>query len=146
MMINFSESGHLVFRGSSAFERGELKGKGKGKFTIHFNGSDETVKVILRAVSVNQPSVYGAVAKMCEELAWEISKCSKVDNLETMAIHQKCPQQIEFLRPMQEYRETCCVNTTRSSQTFQNTSQLTELCSNAGLAKTVEKRTVLHDT
>ena len=30
MMINFGESGHPVFRGSSALERGELKSKGKG--------------------------------------------------------------------------------------------------------------------
>ena len=30
-MINFSESGHLVFRGSSAFERRYVKSKGKGK-------------------------------------------------------------------------------------------------------------------
>ena len=77
MMTNFSESGHLVFRVSSAFERTELKNKGQGNLSIHFNGSDETVEVILRTViSVNQLSVYGAVAEMCEELAWEISKCS----------------------------------------------------------------------
>ena len=28
MMLNFSESGHPVFRGSSAFERGALRSKG----------------------------------------------------------------------------------------------------------------------
>ena len=58
MMIDFSESGHPVFRGFSAFERGDLKSKGKGKLSTHFNGSDETVEVILRTVIfVNQPSV-----------------------------------------------------------------------------------------
>ena len=31
MMINFSESGHPVFRGSSALERGALRRKGNGK-------------------------------------------------------------------------------------------------------------------
>ena len=30
MMLNFSESGHPVFRSSSALERGDLKRKGKG--------------------------------------------------------------------------------------------------------------------
>ena len=30
MVINFGESGHPVFRGSSALERGDLKSKGKG--------------------------------------------------------------------------------------------------------------------
>ena len=91
MMMNFNESGHPVFRGSSAFERGDLKNQGKGKLSMHFNGSDETVEVILRTVvSVSQLSVYGAVAELCEEFAWEISTCSKgseqpvaPDNLET---------------------------------------------------------------
>ena len=30
MMLNFAESGHRVFRATSALERGELKSKGKG--------------------------------------------------------------------------------------------------------------------
>ena len=36
MMLNFSESGHSAFRASSAFERGDLKSKGKGQLSIHF--------------------------------------------------------------------------------------------------------------
>ena len=93
-MIHFSESRHPVFRGCSGLERGDLKSEGKGKLSIHFNGSDETVEVILRTVlSVNQLSVYGAEAEMCEELAWEFFECSKgpvkpvaLDNLETMVM------------------------------------------------------------
>ena len=55
------------------FERGDLKSKGTGKLSIHFNGSDETVEVILRTViSFNQRSVYGAVEEICEELALEM--------------------------------------------------------------------------
>ena len=47
-----------------------MKSKGNGKSSIHFNGSDDTVKVVLRTIiSVNQLSIYGAVADMCEELA-----------------------------------------------------------------------------
>ena len=48
MMLNFAESGHPVFRATSAVERGELKSKENGKKSIHFNGSDETVELILR--------------------------------------------------------------------------------------------------
>ena len=63
MMINLCESGHPVFRGSSALEREDLKSRGKGKSSIHSNGSDETVEVVLRTIiSVNQLSIYGAVA------------------------------------------------------------------------------------
>ena len=43
MMLNFAESGHPVFRASSALARVELRSKGKGKKSIHFNGSEETV-------------------------------------------------------------------------------------------------------
>ena len=70
MMLNFAESGHPVFRASSALERGALKSKGRGVKSIHFNGSDDTIELILRTViSVKQLSVYGAVAELCRELA-----------------------------------------------------------------------------
>ena len=90
--LNFSESGHPVFRGSNAFERTDLKSKGKGSSTIHFNGSDEAIEVIFRTViSVNQLSIYGAVADMCGDVAWEVSRNSEgtgkpgaPENLETM--------------------------------------------------------------
>ena len=61
---NFAESGHTIFRATSALERGELKSNGKGVISIHFNCSDDTIEFILRPVlSVNQLSVYGAVAE-----------------------------------------------------------------------------------
>ena len=63
MMLNFAESGHPVFRATSPLGRGELKSKFGGKKTIHYNGSEETVELILRTViSVNQLSIHGAVA------------------------------------------------------------------------------------
>ena len=46
-----------------------MKSKGGGKKTIHYNGSEETVELILRTViSVNQLSVSGAVADLCNGL------------------------------------------------------------------------------
>ena len=43
MMLQLhTESGHPIFRASSAFKRGELRSKGHGKKSIHFNGSEET--------------------------------------------------------------------------------------------------------
>ena len=94
MMLNSSESGPPVFRGSSASQRGDLKSKGKGKSSTHFNGSDETVEVVLRTIiSVNQLCIYGAVADMCGKLAWEVTRHSKgtgkpvvPENLETMVM------------------------------------------------------------
>ena len=50
VMLKFAESGHPVFRASSALERGDLKSEGNGVKSIHFNGSDETIELILRTV------------------------------------------------------------------------------------------------
>ena len=70
MMVNFSESGHPIFRASSAFGRGVLRSKGGGKKAIHFNNSDENIELLLRTViSANELSVYGAVANLCNELS-----------------------------------------------------------------------------
>ena len=66
-MLNFAESGHPVFRATSALDRGELKSKGRGKKSIHFNGGEETIELIL-----NQLSIHGAVANFC---AKRLSRC-----------------------------------------------------------------------
>ena len=50
------ESGHPVFRVS------------EGKSLIHCCADQETITTVFRTItSVNQPSLYGAVAEMCEE-------------------------------------------------------------------------------
>ena len=69
MMINFRESGHLIFRATSALERRTWKSKGGGKLSHNFCGDHDTVEVLIRIItSVNQLSIYGAVADLCEEL------------------------------------------------------------------------------
>ena len=45
-----------------------LKSKGHGKLSIHFAADELTIETIFRIIlSVNQLSVYGAVAALCEE-------------------------------------------------------------------------------
>ena len=69
MMLDFAERGHPNFQATSPLERGEKKSKSDGKKIIHNNGCEETVELILRTViSVNQLSIYGAVADLCKEL------------------------------------------------------------------------------
>ena len=69
MMINFAETGHPIFQATSPLGRGELKSKGGGKKTIHYNGSEEYVELVLRTIiSANQLSIYGAVADLCNGL------------------------------------------------------------------------------
>ena len=79
MMLNFAQSGHRIFRATSALERGELRSKGKGKKSIHFNGSEANIELTLRTViSVNQLSIYGAVADLCKELSKDSEVAGKL--------------------------------------------------------------------
>ena len=69
MMENFSRSGHPILRASSAFARGELRSKVGRKKSIHVNGSDENIELLLRRViSLNQLIVYGAIDDLCNEV------------------------------------------------------------------------------
>ena len=48
--------------------QGILESKGHGKLSIHFTADQDTVDIIYRIIlSVNQLSVYGSVAAICEE-------------------------------------------------------------------------------
>ena len=48
--------------------RGMLRSKGGGQLSIHFCADGDTIETVSRPIiSVNQLSLYGAVAEMCEE-------------------------------------------------------------------------------
>ena len=66
--MEFAESGHPTLRATTPLSRGILKSKGRGKLSIHFAADEHTIDTIFRIIlSVNQLSVYGAVAAICEE-------------------------------------------------------------------------------
>ena len=68
MLLEFAESGHPSFRATTPLSRGILKSKGHGKLSIHFAADEQTIETIFRIIiSVNQLSIYGAVAAICEE-------------------------------------------------------------------------------
>ena len=68
MMLELGECRHPVFRATSPLSRGQLKSKGGGKLSIHYCVDLETIETVFRTItSVNQLSLYGAVAEMCEE-------------------------------------------------------------------------------
>ena len=68
MLLEFAESGHPTFRATTPLSRGQLKSKGRGKLSIHFAADEFTIDTFFRIIlSVNQLSIYGAVANMCEE-------------------------------------------------------------------------------
>ena len=68
ILLEFAESGHPTFRATTPLPRGILKSKGRGKLSVHFAADVDTIDTIYRIIlSVNQLSVYGAVAAVCEE-------------------------------------------------------------------------------
>ena len=68
MLLEFAESGHLTFRATTPLSRSILKSKGRGKLSTHFAADQDTIDTNYRIIlSVNQLSVYGAVAAVCEE-------------------------------------------------------------------------------
>ena len=70
MVLELGESTHPIFRATTPLEGGELRSKGKGMKFIHFSGSGETTEILPRIVnSVDQLSMYGAAAELCEELS-----------------------------------------------------------------------------
>ena len=68
MLLEFAESGHPIFRATTPLSRGKLKSRGHGKLSIHFTADYPTIETIFRIIiSVNQLSLFGAVANICEE-------------------------------------------------------------------------------
>ena len=68
MLLEFAERWHATFRATTPLSRGILKSKGRGKLSFHFAADEDTIDTIYRIIlSVNQLSVYGAVAAICEE-------------------------------------------------------------------------------
>ena len=66
-MITLAESTHPVFRSTSPLSAGVLLSKGGGKLSIHHCADPGTIETFRTIVSVNQLSLHGAVAEMCEE-------------------------------------------------------------------------------
>ena len=68
MLLEFAESGCPIFRATTPLSRGKLKSKGHGKLSIHFTADNPTIETVFRIIiSVNQLSIYGAVAAIYEE-------------------------------------------------------------------------------
>ena len=138
MMLDFAETIHPLSRASSALERGELRSKGGDKKTVHFNGSEQNVELILRQLSIN-----GAVADMCTEVSKDTMASGKPeahaaqDPLETVEIPTEPPapnprtDEHAHGNLLQEYEQ--------QFEQQSDAQKLSKLCSNAGSKKNVER-------
>ena len=103
--------------------RGDFRSKGSGKKSIHFNDSTKNIELPLETViSVNQLSIYGAVADMIEELPVGqravVKRKHQANWIKLRFLHnlflQKC-------KPMKSDRETCCKKTSNDLKNCQKT-------------------------
>ena len=71
MMLTFAGSGHQVLRSTSPLSRQVLKSKGGGKLSVHYCAEPGTIETVFRKkISVNQLSIYGAVAEnVCKNVS-----------------------------------------------------------------------------
>ena len=68
MMLTFAESAHPAFRATGPLSRGVLQSKSGRKLSIHHCADSGTIETVLRTIiSINQLSLHGAVAEMCEQ-------------------------------------------------------------------------------
>ena len=82
MLLEFAKSGHPIFRATTPLSRGILKSKGHGKLSIHFTADYPKIETNFRIIiSVNQLSVYGAVAAFCEEFEFHQDRSGEPDVL-----------------------------------------------------------------
>ena len=65
MMIKFGESGQSVFRATSPFSRGMLKGKGGGILSIHFCADGDTIENVFRTIILSTSSVSTEQSQTC---------------------------------------------------------------------------------
>ena len=109
--------------------------------SIHFCGDDETVEVAL-----NQLSVYGAVADMCDELAWRISGCSECtgkpvaqNKSETLVMPTESSTTHNPPRTNEKVQGNVLRDHEQKFATIPDHLHLIKLCSNASIVKTVAK-------
>ena len=112
-----------IFRATSTLGGGELRSKGKGKKSFHYNVGEETIELILRTIVsvINQLSIYGAVAEICYARNHPMTQRLQ-GNLQEMKTRKQWNSLLNFLlltlTPTRSRRETCCKIVNINSNNF----------------------------
>ena len=136
--VTGSESGHPIFRATSALERGTLKSNGGGKLSIHFCGDYDNVELLFRTiVSANQLSIYGAVADRCEEFIPSFANTRRPIAMEKS---ESFADLLKTQRPLltnEQAHWDMLQNHKERVENLPNDEQLIKLCTDEGFIKTV---------
>ena len=124
---------------TTPLSRGKLKSKGKGKVSIHFSADQDTVDTIYRIIlSVNQLSVYGAVAAICDEYEGHPDNTGEPVILEGQSI---VLGEVKAEAPAREEFEDSKIILQKYFQQVQRLSpenRLSRFCKEAGFMRVVE--------
>ena len=133
-MLNFAGSGHPMFRGTSALERGELRSKGGGRTTIHFKASDDKVQLLPKMViSVTQLSLYGAVPDLMKQLPDDQRAPGKPVALDRMEPEILTQPPVAEVQANEERRGNLLQNYERRLEKLPEDQKLSNMCSKASL-------------
>ena len=145
MMINLSESLHPTFRATNALERGTLKSKGDGMLSINFCGDYVNVELIFRTfVPVDQLSINGAVADLCEEFTLPLANtrkpCLAMDKSESLVLFAYLLNIQSPLLTNEQAQGNLLQHHKESVENLPDDEQLIKLCTDVGFIKTVAPR------
>ena len=140
MLLEFSESGYVLFSVQRLHCPGKLKSKGRGKLSIHFTADYPTIETVFRIIiSANQLCIYGAVATICEEFEAHQDRSGQLDVLMGQSIvlseiKGKTPSQNEIPSHhnvlLQQYEERI--------KLLSQESKVSKFCMDAGFVHVVE--------
>ena len=140
MLLEFAESGCPIFRATTPLSRGNLKSKGHGKLSIHFTADYPTIETIFRIILfVNQLSLYGAVANICEEcesLHDRSGRSHKVMGQSIVLSVIKAEVPLENDDPA--YQNLLLQRYEERIESLSQTDRVSKICMDAGLISVVE--------
>ena len=140
MLLEFAESGHPTFRATSPLSRGILKSKGRGKLSIHFTADYPTIETVFRIIlSVNQLSVYGAVAAVCEEFESHQDRSGEPEILMGQSIflgEVKAEDPLQNENPMND--QIIWQQYIQQVESLSPENKVSNLCKEAGFMRVVE--------
>ena len=140
MLLEFAESGHTIFRATTPLSRGILKSKGRGKLSFHFAADGDTIDTIYRIIlSVNQLSVYGAVAAVCEEFEGHQDRSGEPEILMGQPIvlgEVKAEAPLHNEKPMND--QIICQQHIEQVESLSPENKVSKFCKEAGFMRVVE--------
>ena len=115
--------------------RGTLESKGGVNLFLHFCADGDTIETVFRTIiSVNQPSIYGAVSDLCKEY----SRCQT--RTRRLVVAEQCdplfePANLLIMTPTAQ--ENTLQNHKERVEKLPQPDQLITICTDAGFLKTV---------